>query len=89
MLLSGLGQAVITITSIGYLCRAFCFGHISGERIIYVPQENRVQYNTTQDAVTLPGTVLELCYQKLTFDFTNKISFGYFFRISTALSVSK
>ena len=71
MLLSGLGQTVITITSIGYLCRAFCFGHISGERIIYVPQENRVQYNATEGAVTLPGTVLELCCQKLTFDFKN------------------
>ena len=89
MLLSALGQAVTTITSIGYLCRAFCFGHISSERIIYVPQENRVQYNAAQDAVTFPGTVLELCYQKLTFDFTNKISFGYFFRISITLSVSK
>ena len=89
MLLSALGQAVTTITSIGYLCRAFCFGHISSERIIYVPQENRVQYNATQDAVTLPGTVLELFNQKLTFDFTNTKFFLLLFRISTALSVSK
>ena len=89
MLLSGLGQAVISITSIGYLCRAFCFGHISGERIIYVPQENRVQYNATQGAVTLPGTVFELCYQKLFLDFTNTSFFLLFFSISTTLSVSK
>ena len=64
MLLSGLGQLVISITLIGYLCRYNCFGHFSGERIIYVPQENHVQgvqYNATQSAVTLPGTVLELC----------------------------
>ena len=40
MLLSGLGQAIITIISSGFACRAVCCRSSSGGRIIYVSTDN-------------------------------------------------
>ena len=40
MLLSGLGQAITTIISSGFACRAVCCRSSSGGRIIYVPRDD-------------------------------------------------
>ena len=39
MLLSGLGQAITTIISSGFACRAVCCRSSSGGRIIYIPSD--------------------------------------------------
>ena len=60
MLLSGLGQAITTIMSSGFACRAVCCRSSSGGRVIYVPRDNReniftINSNRTDGAMALPG----------------------------------
>ena len=63
MLLSGLGQAITTIISSGFACRAVCCRSSSGGRIIYVPRDDnqdivRNNGNRWNGATALTGKVL-------------------------------
>ena len=65
LLLSGLGQAITTIISSGFACRAVCCRSSSGERIIYVPRDDHQEIirnngNRWNGATALPGTVLQI-----------------------------
>ena len=65
LLLSGLGQAITTIISSGFACRAVCCRSSSGGRIIYVPTDNhqdiiRNNGNRWNGATALTGTVLQI-----------------------------
>ena len=65
MLLSGLGQAITTIISSGFACRAVCCRSSSGGRIIYVPRDNhqdiiRNNGNRWNGATALTGTVIQI-----------------------------
>ena len=63
MLLSGLGQAITTITTSGFACRAVCCRSSSGGRVVYVPRDHQVNISTiysnrTDGAMALPGKAL-------------------------------
>ena len=65
LLLSGLGQAITTIISSGFACRAVCCQSSSGERIIYVPRDNHQDIitnngNRWNGATALTGTVIQI-----------------------------
>ena len=65
MLLSGLGQAITTIISSGFACRAVCCRSSSGRRIIYVPTDNhqdiiRNNVNRRNGATAITGTVIQI-----------------------------
>ena len=65
MLLSGLGQAITTIISSGFACRAICCRSASGGRIIYVPRDDhqdiiRNNGNRFNGATALTGKILQL-----------------------------
>ena len=65
LLLSGLGQAITTIISSGFACRAVCCRSSSSGRIIYVPTDNHQEIirnngNRWNGATALTGTVIEI-----------------------------
>ena len=65
MLLSGLGQAITTIISSGFACRAVCCRSSSGRRIIYVPTDNhqdiiRNNVNRRNGATAITGTLIQI-----------------------------
>ena len=67
MLLSGLGQAITTIISSGFACRAVCCRSSSGGRIIYIPSDIdnhqdiiRNNGNRWNGATALTGSVLKI-----------------------------
>ena len=65
LLLSGLGQAITTIISSGFACRAICCRSFSGGRIIYVPRDDhqdiiRNNGNRFNGATALTGKILQL-----------------------------
>ena len=67
MLLSGLGQAITTIISSGFACRAVCCRSSSGGRIIYIPSDIdnhqdiiRNNGNRWNNATTLTGSVSQI-----------------------------
>ena len=60
MFLSGLGQAITTITTSGFACRAVCCRSSSGGRVVYVPRDHQqniftINSNRTDGAMALPG----------------------------------
>ena len=64
LLLSGLGQAITTIFSSGFACRAVCCRSSSGERIIYVSRDDlqdimRNNGNRWNGAIALTGKVVQ------------------------------
>ena len=65
LLLSGLGQAITTIISSGFACRAVCCRSSSEERIIYVPRDNHQDIiinndNRCNGATALTGTIIQI-----------------------------
>ena len=64
MLLSGLGQAITTITTSGFACRAVCCRSSSGGRVVYVQRDDhqdiiRNNDNRWNGATALTGKVLQ------------------------------